>query len=385
MGRRSTGSFYKKTDAQQEAIELRQLVLALRIVAVAFLAVFAWDSILFRSGLYGAWVEPQSRAGATRGALLKIDYNYSPGRRNVLVLGNSRIGEGFSQSLSDNATAQSSLHFINGSIAGTDPRIWYYLLRAIDPEFDRFSALVLPVHYDLLTNPESMADYAADIGFLLPLLKLQDINVLPASFNDAGLRSQARRAILFPTQPMRADLVAMLASPMRRFKRVSDFNKNYLASLMNYPGNPNALPEISLDPKTLEPISWDGVDEKWKAGLTDYFRWLRMVPSPATLDSNERYYREWLTRIATPYHAKGIPIYLVEVPRGPWLAPQANPLRPQGAIRELIDAGLVEALPGDTFVDLEYPRYFFDREHMNRAGRERFTPRLVERIAAMLH
>jgi len=53
-------------------------------------------------------------------------------------------------------------------------------------------------------------------------------------------------------------------------------------------------------------------------------------------------------------------------------------------VADLIAAGTLMALPGDSFADLEQPRYFFDSLHMNRAGRERFSPRLAQFVAAAL-
>jgi hypothetical protein len=369
----------------QEPTPLRRLVFALRIPAIALVAVLLWDAALFRSGVYMHWVEPASTAGATRTALMQIDQAYIPGRRNVLVLGNSQVGEALSPSIADKTTIGSDLHFVNGFIAGSDPRVWYHLLREVDPKADRYSAVVVAVHYDLREISVSMADYSVDIGYVAPLIRLQDIGEFPASFDNPALRSQARRAILFPTQSLRRDIVAMLASPKGRYDHVRDYDKTVLGNRMRYPGRPNALPDLSVDPATFQPFSWDGVDEKAKKGLTTYFASLRSSPTPAVLDGNERYYREWLGRIAAPYRANGIPVVLMEVPRGPWYATLKPVPQPRGAVRDLIDSGLVEALPGDAFVDLEYPRYFFDGEHMNRAGRELFTPRLAQRIAAILH
>ena len=109
------------------------------------------DLSLFRSGLYYRWAEPDSTAGSVVRAQMTIRHDYEPDRRNVLVLGNSRIGEGFSALLADAASGNDDLHFINGSIAGTTPRVWYYLLRAIDPDANRFSAIALMVDSTSLT------------------------------------------------------------------------------------------------------------------------------------------------------------------------------------------------------------------------------------------
>ncbi len=76
---------------------------------------------------------------------------------------------------------------------------------------------------------------------------------------------------------------------------------------------------------------------------------------------------------------------IFEVPRGPWHGKLKPVPAPVGAMAALVDANLVEALPGDSFVGLEQPRYFFDSAHMNREGRERFSPMLARRVADVLH
>lgn len=358
----------------------------LKLTAVILLAVVAWDAAIFRSGLYTQEVEPRSLAGSTRNAVHVIESTVLPDRRNVLVIGNSKIGEGLAPDLADAATKGSGLHFVNGFIAGSDLRAWYYLLRQVDPGARRFSAVVLAVPLDPAEMLGTMANNVVDIGYVMPLLRLRDAGMFPASFDDAALKAQALRAILFPGQAWRRDIVMLLAQPLKRYRDVRDNEKNYLPDLMRYPGRSAALPDLPIDSRTLLPARWDGVDEAMKNTLTEhYFRWLHVSPQPAVVDSNQRYFRDWLTRIAAPYHANGIPVILIEVPRGPWNGTQTPVPRPGGAIAGLIDAGLVSALPGDTFVDLEQPHYFFDAEHMNRAGRERFTPRLAERVAAILH
>ena len=356
----------------------------LRLVVAGAVLLMAWDALLFRSGLYYHWVEPASTAGMTRSAIRLIDRSYVADRRNVLVLGNSRIGEGFSQRLADDATQGSGLHFLNAAIPGTDLRTWYYLLRRIDPRSERFAAVVLQIAYDPGEPTNVQADYPLDIAYLTPLLGLRDLVDFPGTFDDPALAERARRAILFPAQPLRDDIAAFLAAPNERFEHIREWRKYYVSSAVQYPGREQALPDLPLDPNTLQPTNWDGVEEKLKPQLSKYFASLRARPTAAIHASNERYFREWLARIAEPYRAHDIPVIVIRVPRGPWHAVLPTP-PPAGAVADLIDAGMLKALPADSFVGLEQPRYFFDSVHMNHAGRERFSPMLAQRVAALLH
>jgi len=362
----------------------RSLGHLLRLVVVAAVMLAAWDAVLFRSGLYYRWLEPQSTAGMTRGAIRFVDETYAPYRRNVLVLGNSRIGEGFSQQLADQATQGSGLHFLNAAIPGTDLRAWYYLLRRIDPQADRFAAVVVQVSYDPGEPVGVQADYPLDIAYLTPLLGLRDVADFPGTFDDRALAERARRAILFPAQPLRDDIAAFLSAPKERFRHLRKWRKYFVSSALQYRGRDQALPDLALDPNTLQPTDWGSDEAKLKPVLSNYFASLRERPSKSTQASNERYFRQWLSRIAEPYRAHGIPVIVMSIPRGPWHAALPPP-QPTGAVADLIAAGTLMALPGDSFADLEQPRYFFDSLHMNRAGRERFSPALAKQVAAVLH
>lgn len=362
---------------------VRLLGYVLAMVAV----VIGWDALLFRSGLYYRWIEPQSTAGTTRSAIRVVDQTYDQGRQNVLVLGNSRIGEGFSPVLADEATAGTGLHFINAAIPGTDPRVWYYLLRQLDPRAERFAALVVPVPYDPGGTAAAPADYPLDVAYLAPLLRLKDFADFPSSFDDSALTQRARRAILFPAQPMRDDIAALLASPLQRRRDLRMWQWRHVGDVLRYGGRAEALPDLALDSGTLQPLDWQGREAELKPKLSGYFAALSPPPKPSgeARARNDRYYREWLRRIAGPYSAHAIPVIVIEVPRGPFHGTHAPAPAATGAVAELAAAGLVTVLPGGSFVDLEQPRYFFDSLHMNRAGRERFSPRLARLVAAALH
>lgn len=363
----------------------RRLVFVTRLVAVALLVVVLFDALVFRSGFYRRWLEPGSVAGSTRNALRLVEATTMPGRRNVLVVGNSKIGEGLSMALADKTVSDGGLHFVNGFIPGSDLRIWYYLLREVDPDARRYGAIVLATPLAAEEDLGKMANRVADINYLVPLLRLSDLPSFALSFDDPVLRNQAARSILFPAQPLRRDIAAILSAPAQRYEKIRDQERNYVPNYLRYLGRNEALPDLPIDPSTRLPVHWNGVDERMRRGLTEhYFRWLHVKPSEDTLASNERYYRYWLGRIVERYQGTGVPVVLITVPRGPWHGSEAPVPTPGGAIGELIAAGKVLALPGDTFTDIEQPHHFFDQEHMNRSGRERFTVRLAQRLQALL-
>jgi hypothetical protein len=364
---------------------MRSLRPLLTLLAATAAVLLLFDLTLFRSGLYYRWLEPESTAGSVVGATLSIPYFFDPGRKNVLVLGNSQIGEGFSALIADSAAARKDLHFINGAVAGTTPRVWYYLLRAVDPHADRFAAVALMVDYDNLHNLQDMGNYDLDAAYCASLLRIDDVLDFPASFSEAAQRERARRAILFPLQSLHDDAQALLAHPLLRYKKVRLYWPGWLASIAQYPGHEESLPELSVDPQSGLPSDWGARETALKPKLENYFRGMRIAASPELREANDAYEREWLGRITDRYAAHGIPVIAFVVPRGPW-GQQLMPVpSARGAVDELTRDGRLHPLPGAAFVALERPQYFFDTLHMNRQGRERFSREFAQLVAPLVH
>jgi hypothetical protein len=357
---------------------LLQLVLAIAAAVVVF------DAVVFRSGLYARMIAFDSTAGSVVTAVQAIDRNYDPARRNVLVLGDSRIGQGFSARVADAATARTDLHFIDGSVAGTTPRVWSYLLREVDPQATRFAAIVLMVDYDERHQPADLTNYAADTSYLEPLLRLSDFVAYPATFTATDQRERARRAIAFPLLALQDDVRALLAHPLRRLHEIRKLRPRWIADTLAYRGREGRLPDLALDPASGMPSDWGSDPAANRARFADYFRRTTALAAQELQAANARYASTWIGAIARRYRGNVAPVIVFSMPRGPWAAALNGVPSPGTALRTLIEAQLVTALPGDAFTDLEQPRYFFDLQHLNRDGRERFTPLLAGRVAALV-
>lgn len=361
----------------------RPLAPLLKLVAAALAALLLVDASLFRSGLYYRWAEPDSTAGSVVRTLTTIKRDYEPGRKNVLVLGNSRIGEGFSALRADEAGGRDDLHFVNGAVAGTTPRLWYYMLRELDPHTDRFAAIALMVDYDAAETRLDMTNYSLDTPYAASLLRLSDLPDYPSSFTDPEQRERARRGILLPLQAMREDVLNLLAHPIQRRHVVRSTRRNAAYWNSHYPGRDERLPALQLDDAGM-PLDW-GADATVRTKLDAYFHELRQPPPESLQSANTAYLREWLERIAQRYAAHAVPVFVFVVPRGPWHGSRAAVPQPHGAVAELASRGEVVPLPGDAFVSLEQPQFFFDAWHMNRDGREHFSRLFAQQIAARVH
>ena len=358
----------------------RPLAPLLKLVAAAAVALLLVDLSLFRSGVYYHWTEPDSTAGSVVRAMMTIRRDYEPQRRNVLVLGNSRIGEGFSASIADASSGRNDLHFINGSIAGTTPRTWYYQLRALDPDANRFAAIALMVDYDVAETRLDMTNYPLDTPYLMSLLRLSDLQDYPASFTDPEQRERARRGILLPLQAMHDDVLNLIAHPLKRRHVVRSTRRNADYWAAHYGGRDESLPALQLDDSGM-PVDWGADPAPLKKTLESYFHELREPPAPTLQAANATYLREWLGRIAQRYAARNVPVIVFVVPRGPWHESRAAIPQPDGPVRELASRGDVVPLPGDAFVSLEQPQFFFDAWHMNRNGREKFSQLFAQQVA----
>ncbi|HEY2394784.1 MAG TPA: hypothetical protein VGH81_02215 [Rudaea sp.] len=364
---------------------LRSLAPLLKLCAASFVALLIVDATLFRSGWYFRLVEPESTAGSMINDLRAIRNFYRPGQKNILVLGNSQVGEGFSAKIADAASGRGDLNFINGSDAGTTPRAWYYLLRAVDPDANRFAAIALMVDYDVTANRIDMTNYLLDTNYLLPLLRLSDLQDYPDSFTDAGERERARRAIVLPLQALGEDVRGLFANPGDRFHDLRRYRKIWLHAVDVYPGREERLPSLSIDTVSGAPVDFGPLDSSVRPRVEDYFRKLHEPAPVQTQAANVAYLREWLGRIARRYATRHIPVIVFVVPRGPWHHALAPVPVPTGAVAELAASGSIVPLPGDAFVDLEQPQYFFDTLHMNRDGRENFSRRLAQQLAPQVH
>ena len=110
-------------------------------VALSLSFLFAADGLLFRTGQYSQYLEPDSSAGTLESTLYWLRNTKPAQVPEVLVIGDSRVAEGFSALVAAAAVNQ-RLYFWNFGVPGTTPRVWYYTLRDADPTRRRFAAIV---------------------------------------------------------------------------------------------------------------------------------------------------------------------------------------------------------------------------------------------------
>lgn len=349
-----------------------------RVPACAGLALgialfFCLDSLAFRTGWYGRLVDPRSSLGSVALALDAPDH-LPAGKTSLLVLGDSRISEGFSARIADDAAmaANAPYVFVNAAVPGTTPRVWYYLLRAIGLRKHHVAgvAIMLASYHD--NDIENLADRTLDIGFVQPLLRLTDLADFPASFQSFSARQEAAEAVLLKGVFYQADLRDFLADPASRLRLVTSWRAHGYEWERSYAGRPGslALPNTNAT-ATAAFLSY----------ASDLQRFRGRPPDNA---ASAAYRREWLGRIAALCQQENIRLFVFRIPRGPLHAMVDDDTQPTGVVAELGQSGRIALLPAALFDHLEHKTYFFDQLHLDSAGRAAFSTEFAQTLLAWL-
>ena len=341
---------------------------------------FAADSLLFRTGWYTPYLEPASSAGTLESHLYWLENTRPPNVPDVLVLGDSRIAEGFSSHTAATATGR-RLHFWNFGLSGTTPRVWYYTLRGADPTRRRFASIVIALDgYSDADWWAGFEDRASDQSYLAMRLGLGDCVNFAMSMHAVSMRHHALFGCLFRGMILRDDVQSFLAHPASRVARAGDNLKNGLVYTRDYTGKPGNLRGLSIDWSTRTAHFPDGVTE---ADRDNVRKFVLAEPVPNT-GALARYRRRWLGAILDLYKDSPTRVVFLQLPRAPLVDP--NP-RPDTSPRFVDTAALqprVTVLPADTFADLERPELFADGLHLNRDGRPVFSARVAEKVEAIV-
>jgi len=352
---------------------------------VGFALFLVADAVLF-GGVYFRWVAPESSAGTIGVAI--DNFSHIPRHRTaILAIGDSRVSEGFSAAVAQHAAAsQSSPYtFFNAAVPGTTPRVWYYLLRQLDDPGQRLAAVVLMLTSYHDDGQELLADRDSDIAYLHPLLGSADLADFPWTFASAANRVRALEAILLKGMFYSADLRDFLADPMRRVYNVTGWRRHGYDWIHAYPGRAASLAGLAFDPGSGRLTLPPGRGEEQTSLLPAYAeRFQRLRKAAPENAAAAAYRRLWIGRIAALCRQAQVRLFVYRIPRGPldYLAPPDD--TPSGALARLEQAGMVEVLPAATFTALERPAFFFDRLHLNRTGRQRFSTMLAQSVLQRL-
>ena len=361
-----------------EQMTARRVLLELLAAGVMFLVL---EALVFRTGLYPSLLQPKSYAGRSH-YTIKILQDHLPAsdQVGVLVVGNSRIGEGFSARIADKQLADHSLRFFNAANPGTNSRVWYYLLRELDPHADRYEVVVVPLenYNDMQKDPAGMA--RVNMSSMLPYIRYSDVLDFFSGFQDQSMRMRALAMTLFKGFGYQKDFQEFIQSPIARWWQAESFRRVRFASAYKYRGRSESVAGIQYDVKRDRFVypSDSHLSRKMRGVLEEFCRGKQFS------FNGREFKRTWLGRIAEHYSQSQVKLVFLRLPRAPFVL--FTPQQPQrdSVIRTLASRENLVLLPEAAFNFLESPGYYHDGIHLNRAGREAFSRELARQIAAVL-
>jgi hypothetical protein len=348
------------------------------LTAIALAAFLFADAAIFRAGWYNRYLEPDSSAGTPTLRLFWLAHMPPIHVPDIMVIGDSRIAEGFSVRAASAAVGE-KFHFENFGMGGSTPRVWYYVLRDADPGRNRFAAIAIMV--TPYSDEDGIFDWQntiGDLSYSIAELRAGDCLDFARSFDLPDLQRRAFVGCVFKGATLRRDVQAFLASPRARLRKTRDWRDHGLGYEEGYGGKAEDLSGLSAD-WTQRTIHYPpGVDANQIATVRDFVMPERQPQTGALT----RYRQLWLGRILDLYKNSSTRIIFFELPRAPLPIPQAA--IPPRFIDSVQGRRNVTVLPPSTFRDLEHPDIFADGLHLNRIGRPIFSAHLAEQIDAIL-
>jgi hypothetical protein len=345
----------------------------------AILLLLCLDAAVFRSGLYLRYLKPLSYAGMVRYMCSTVSARIKHKKNDIIgLVGDSRLREGFSARVFDAAANQSHSNHpysaLNMAVSASTLRVWYYLLKHVDPDCRTFKVIVLalPSYFDE-DYWESESDNLSDLQ-VLPVARLADSLELAASFNDATARNEAFLSALLHLYAYRRDLRDFAADPGKRLSECAFWRNNWERNGYLYEGRQESLGEAKVVGNTIVGLP-DSLPAEKREGLQQ-----QVFPIPAEHDFQySRYMRFWLNRIASRYSTSETRILVVHIPNNP-LPTQLKRPRITATLSQISQLPQVTVDRENHFASLNEPGNFYDAIHLNKKGRPIFSKMLSQTI-----
>jgi hypothetical protein len=299
----------------------------------------------------------------------------SSGLKEVLVLGDSRMAEGFSAAVADKLSSMNGFKFVNLAEPASAVNIWDYMLREVDPTRRRYWAIVVP--YGIGFEPNS-ADHLR-ISMAAPLLRYGDCFNFASAFQRWSGRFRAFTACILRGSAFQSDVVDFLEHPIARIRSLQG-ESNRLQSRNLYKGRDYDIVGTSYDPKTGQVTFPSRLTEAQRDAVRDSLA----KPSQSETQDFLRMQRGGIQQILNRYSVSRTEIVLTPVPRGPFAGLPGASMTLHAVFPTVTTEKSVFSLPEQTFDFLETPEYYFDGYHLNSKGRQRFTETLVTELIGRL-
>jgi hypothetical protein len=355
-----------------------------RIIA-ALAVFFALDTVIFRTSLYSHFLSPESIVG-TAAFYVKYERQRAPSHRgDVLVVGDSQVGEGFWAGLANRNETGNSLNFVQGGIPGATLRVLYYYQKVLDPNRNRYKAVVigLPTYRKKSsTETEHLNDRMLDADLLLPIISSREYLDFARTFTTGEKRLEVASRVLVQSLNYQMDFQNFLLHPITRKRQISLRRGSKENVALDYAGQDDDMQGLRYDSNTGEIHFPERLTATERTQVQAYVTERGVVDA----DHYDEYSRQWIGRFIERYRGTQTTIVFLRMPAE--VLPEVDESRRSGALASympmLRSSPGVKVMDEDAFYDLEEPAYFFDTLHMNHKGRVLFTNRLSQWLAENL-
>ena len=367
-GEMRTGFPAEPSTSPRQLHVVRNLLLGLVVFACV-------DGAIFHTELYTSILAPDSFAGRMAILTRAEKERVSSGLKEVLVVGDSRVAEGFSATAADKLGSEGGFKFVSLAEPASSIDIWYYMLREIDPTARRYSAIVIPYGYGYNRRRGQLLK----IPMAAPLLRYSDCFDFTSSFEEWSDRFRAFTACILRGSALQSDVIDLFEHPAVRAESIRSEHKRILARAA-YKGRADDIAGTSYDPNTGQITFPSRLTETQREAIKGSLQ----EPSQSESEQLIALQRQWIRRILKRYSNSPTAIVLVPTPRGPFGRFSRTSMAYQTFFSGMTMDKPILSLPEHTFDFLEAPEYYFDGYHVNAKGRQKFTETVVAELVKQL-
>jgi len=359
---------------------LRAFREAALLLILALAALLVLDGLVFRIGPYKKLLEPDSTAGQFELVLRREqEAQREYGDNLVATFGDSRMS--YYPREAAKVEPQTGYYLRQAGLAGTNARVWYYMLRDLDPTASRYRAIVLAVNdFDDEDQAYQDADDLRVVHYAAAHLRLSDIPELVLSFPSWTSRWEALRSALLKGYAYQADIQEFLDNPPKRRAYVQLANGGYPHWTWDFVDSTKTLEGLAIDWSTFKVTFPPNATPDQIDTITNF---LARRPAPQT-GAMAAFRRHWMGKIIDRYRNSRTKVIFIRLPRGAVVRPDNLVKKQSATIRDFARLPNVLLANEHAFEELEHPELFKDGLHMNDKGNTRFSVLLSQEVARLL-
>jgi hypothetical protein len=352
---------------------------AYRVLALTLVVFVVVNYAVFHTHLYAYWLSTDASTSQVNLVLFHESIRPKRDTNQILAVGDSRMA--LISKVANGYTTETGYEHGSVAVPGSTPRSWYYILRAADPEANRYRAVVFGIDtYNDDEIYEDLADRESDLSYVITQLRWSDLSDFAFSFHTPARQWKAARGIALKGLVYKRDLADFLLHPVERVRTVRQSWQHSFNWFYDYRTVETSVAGLTVDwdARTMRPP--DKTDER----LTKALHRNLVEPLPKYEGRRSAYLKHWLGKIREHYQESKTKLVFVRLPRAPWIRPDLPQHNAESSVRQLARRPNVILLDENLFTELERPEHFHDEQHMNQPALDRFTNIAVHELRRVL-